>query len=125
MPIQDFELEKNAGSKYNISELSAAYSWVIQRADQFTQHKPKQPPRVLHIAEKMVLGKEAWGWLLELQSIGLIDHQGIERIIERIMVQYQGKATLSMIKEIAGPLLLENEHISEIMPGLKGNESVN
>ncbi len=127
VPLNDFEPSKMPGShRYNAAELSAAYSWVIQRADRLTAGRKPQPPRVLHIAEKMVLTKEAWGWLLELQNLGLIDHQGIERVIERIMIQYQGKATLPMIKEIVGPLLLDSDRLNDAaVPGLKGNESVN
>lgn len=112
--------------RYNEAEVSAAYSWVLQRASELKSIQKSQPPRVLHIAEKMVLGKEAWGWLLELQNLGLIDHQGIERIIERIMIQYQGKVTLPMIKEIVGPYLLESDRLGgSKYPGLKGNESIN
>lgn len=127
VPLKDFEPNKTPGNhRYNTAELSAAYSWVLQRADKFTSGRKPQPPRVLHIAEKMVLTKEAWGWLLELQNIGLIDHQGIERVIERIMIQYQGKVTLPMIKEIVGPLLFDSDRVSEgFAPGLQGNESVN
>jgi uncharacterized protein Smg (DUF494 family) len=112
--------------RYNEAEVSAAYSWVLQRTSELKAIQKSQPPRVLHIAEKMVLGKEAWGWLLELQNLGLVDHQGIERIIERIMIQYQGKVTLPMIKEIVGPYLLESDRLGgSKYPGLKGNESIN
>lgn len=124
--LNDFDTsEVNTGHKYTTSELSAAYSWVLQHGSELSVRRKRQIPRVLHIAERMVFSKEAWGWLLELQSLGLIDHIGIERIIERIMMQFHGKVTLSMVKEIVGPFLLENDRMSENTTGLKGNESIN
>lgn len=124
--VSDFDTsEVNTGHKYTVSELSAAYSWVLQHGSELSMRRKRQIPRVLHIAERMVFSKEAWGWLLELQSLGLIDHTGIERIIERIMMQFHGKVTLSMVKEIVGPFLLENDRMSHNTTGLKGNESIN
>jgi uncharacterized protein Smg (DUF494 family) len=125
--ISDFDMaEVNTDHRYNTSEISAAYSWVLQHGPELKRRKKGQVPRVLHIAERMVFSKEAWGWILELQSLGLIDHNGIERIIERIMMQYHGKVTLSMVKEIVVPFLLDNDRLSEnSSTGLKGNESIN
>lgn len=124
--VSDFDTsEVNTGHKYTVSELSAAYSWVLQHGSELSMRRKRQIPRVLHIAERMVFSKEAWGWLLELQSLGLIDHIGTERIIERIMMQFHGKVTLSMVKEIVGPFLLENDRMSDNTTGLKGNESIN
>ncbi len=125
--LNDFDpADMNNGHRYNTSELSAAYSWVLQHGAELKARRQRQVPRVLHIAERMVFSKEAWGWILELQSLGLIDHNGIERIIERIMMQYHGKVTLNMVKEIVEPFLLEsdrqNENASTV---LKGNESIN
>ncbi len=124
--LNDFDpTDMNNGHRYNSSELSAAYSWVLQYGPELSQRRKRQVPRVLHIAERMVFSKEAWGWILELQSLGLIDHNGIERIIERIMMQYHGKVTLSMVKEIVGPFLLDHDRLNESTTGLKGNESIN
>jgi len=124
--LNDFDpTDMNNGHRYSSSELSAAYSWVLQYAPELSQRRKRQVPRVLHIAERMVFSKEAWGWILELQSLGLIDHNGIERIIERIMMQYHGKVTLSMVKEIVGPFLLDYDRNNESTTGLKGNESIN
>jgi len=124
--LNDFDpTEMNNGHRYNSAELSAAYSWVLQYGPELSQRRKRQVPRVLHIAERMVFSKEAWGWILELQSLGLIDHNGIERIIERIMMQYHGKVTLSMVKEIVGPFLLDHDRLNESTTGLKGNESIN
>lgn len=118
--------ELNTGHRYNTAELSAAYSWVLQHGPELQQRRKKNVPRVLHIAERMVFSKEAWGWILELQSLGLIDHHGIERIIERIMMQFHGKITLNMVKEIVVPFLLDNERNSQPgSTGLTGNESIN
>ena len=125
--LNDFDPnEVNNGHRYNTAELSAAYSWVLQHGPELNLRRKRSVPRVLHIAERMVFSKEAWGWILELQSLGLIDHHGIERIIERIMMQYHGKVTLSMVKEIVVPFLLDNDRLNEnSSTGLKGNESIN
>jgi hypothetical protein len=124
--LNDFDPSvMNNGHRYNTSELSAAYSWVLLHGPELSLRRKRQVPRVLHIAERMVFSKEAWGWLLELQSLGLIDHSGIERIIERIMMQFHGKVTLNMVKEIVEPFLLENDRMSENTTGLKGTESIN
>ena len=117
--------ELNTSHNYNHSELSAAYSWVLQHGPELKLRRQQQVPRILHLAERMVLSKEAWGWILELQSLGLIDHFGVERIIERTMMQYHGRVTLSMVKEIVVPFLLESDRIQQSSPGLKGTELIN
>jgi hypothetical protein len=124
--LNDFDpAEMNNGHRYSSSELSAAYSWVLLHGPELSLRRKRQVPRVLHIAERMVFSKEAWGWMLELQSLGLIDHSGIERIIERIMMQFHGKVTLSMVKEIVEPFLLDSDRHNDSTTGLKGNESIN
>jgi len=121
---------------YNRSEISAAYSWVMQKKDNGELDKiikrqkllgtAKFPQRILHIAERMVITPEAYGYLLELMNIGLIDYENLEKIIERVMLNSTERVSLGKIKEIVTRMFFENDGnpFSQSM-FLTGDESIN
>ena len=118
---------------YNKSELSAAYSWLLQKygaSPEDLENKlntlGNQPsPRILHYAERMMLTKEAYGYLLELYNLQLIDALTLEQIIEQAMLRSLERITLDKIKEIAVTHLFGNAENFTSTVYLTGNESIN
>ncbi|MCB2199161.1 DUF494 domain-containing protein [bacterium] len=80
------------GQGYTDSEINAAFDWVYDRVDGvdpseivyrsgFTTHSF----RVLHPAERAVLSPEAYGQLIEMQALGMLDMEDMERLIDRAL----------------------------------------
>jgi uncharacterized protein Smg (DUF494 family) len=125
--IRDMDgIRKDLQPPFTEAELSAAYAWVMQHPQQEHARVPSPYQRIFHAAERMILTKEAWGWLIELQNLGIIDHHIIERIIEKIMLHYQGKIDLTSLKSMVSSLILDADPSSASQkPRLLGNESIN
>jgi uncharacterized protein Smg (DUF494 family) len=83
------EISNETFSGYDKSEISAAYSWVVQKhkagdlPESTAAQKKSQSHRVLHMAEKMMITPEAHGYMLELINSGLVDHLQMERVIQK------------------------------------------
>lgn len=141
--IRNIEVGKHLGEVnidqlkgYNRAEISAAYSWIIQKKESgeldiiLNRHKKgtdkTAPHRVLHIAERMMITPEAYGYLLELLNFGLLDHVSMERIIESVMLQATERITLEKMKTVVANIFFEKENSSFNSSFLlKGNESIN
>ncbi|MEX0929847.1 MAG: DUF494 family protein [Balneolales bacterium] len=118
---------------YDNSEISAAWSWVLQKhhsgelkgKDQKKVNQPRAH-RVLHFAERMMITKEAYGYLLELYDMGLIDTMAMEKIIEQAMLHSAEQITLDKAKEMVVKTIFSNVESSQPKTMfLKGNESIN
>ena len=63
--------------------------------------------RVLHDVERMVLTTEAYGHLLQLKHLGLIDAMELEQIIERALLMGTTRVSLDDIKIIVASYLFD------------------
>ncbi|MCH8567506.1 MAG: DUF494 family protein [Balneolales bacterium] len=125
------ELDKNAFSNVDTAERSAAYSWIMQKIENgelssSEKTKSKRNLRVLHIAERSMITTEAYGYLLELYNLGLINHSDLESIIESFMMNAFEKVTLEKMKETVARVVFGKD--DKQRPGnvyLKGNERIN
>lgn len=128
--LKDIKLDALRG--YNNSELSAAYSWLMQKYESGDPDQRKKilenipPPRVLHPSELHQISTEAYGYLLELYYLGILDAARMERLIEYAMFRPDGKTDITDIKEWVAGIIFDSEY-----PGsnrslfLKGNETIN
>ena len=117
-------------NKYKKAEVSAAFSWIMQRyetGDMAPLSTPDSTPhRILHFAERLVISPDAYGYMLELVNLGLIDFLTMEKIIEKVMLNSSERITIEKMKEIVSTLIFEGD--SKSGPGspiLRGNESIN
>lgn len=127
LDLKDFDVSlSETWHEFTISEQSVAYSWVLERMDYLISKVRSHPPRVLHIAERMILSKEAWAWFLKLENLCIVEQSGIEKIIELLMMNYDTDISLKYFKQLVVPMLLESDSSGNIIsPRLKGTESVN
>ncbi|HAC16292.1 MAG TPA: hypothetical protein DCE78_10180 [Bacteroidetes bacterium] len=138
------ELKDDSISKFNKSEISAAYSWIMQqyprlksiddlKTDNYSITNQVYRPddilpghRVLHYAERILITPDAYGYLLELVEIGIIDQKTMESIIERVMFHTTDRITIESVKTMIQENLFENQKSSKVNNSfLRGNESVN
>jgi uncharacterized protein Smg (DUF494 family) len=115
---------------YSKSEVSAAYSWVIQKVEDNSLAKQdkrnKNNARVLHAAERMIISTEAQGYLIELYNMGVINFSQMENIIEQTMINNFEKVTLEKIKSMVSNELFGDSK-KQNLGGmyLHGTESIN
>ncbi len=84
--------EELRGQGYSDSEINAAFDWVYDRVDgvdpsevMYRSGYTTTAFRVLHPAEQAVLSSEAFGQLIEMQTLGMLDLEDVERLLDRAM----------------------------------------
>ncbi|MCC5925265.1 MAG: DUF494 family protein [Bacteroidetes bacterium] len=123
------DIKQDSLKGYNYAQISAAYSWIMQKhpsvSDKKTQ-KDKSCHRVLHFAERMLISPEAYGYLLEMVDIGLLDNKSMEHIIEKVMFQSSEPIDLDKVKLLVENHIFDNDTLFKNHTSmLRGNESVN
>jgi len=78
------------GLGYSDSEISAAFDWVYDRVDginpsdvMYRAGVDRSSFRVLHPAERAVITPEAYGQLIDMHQLKVLDLEDMERIIDR------------------------------------------
>jgi uncharacterized protein Smg (DUF494 family) len=131
--ISDIDVKKLKDLGYTTSEISTAFSWLVDRvefSEELFREEAETGPksfRVLHEAEEELFSKDAWGELIQLQRLGVIDNQTIEIIIERAMMSGNKVVSSKLLNNILANVLfspIENStRGNRIM--LKGNDTIN
>lgn len=123
------DIKQDGLKGYNYAQVSAAYSWIMQKhptVTEKTSHHNIKSHRVLHFAERMLISAPAYGYLLEMVNIGLLDNKSMENIIERIMFHSTEPIDLAKMKQMVENYLLENDSMFKNHTSmLRGNETVN
>ena len=92
---------------YSDDEISSAYSWLLKRADNTPQQlfsalpKRHSSHRVLNASERSQLTTGAYGFLIKLVNLSLIDDEQFETIMERVSIFGPKPVALDQIKFIA------------------------
>lgn len=115
------------------SEISTAFSWLVGRVDESRKKELSDPElstsksfRMLHEGELSLFTKEAWGRIVNLNSLGLISNSDIERIIEKAIVGGNYKMSVDRIDGFLTDILAEGWERSDTTyrTGLTGNDTV-
>jgi len=117
--IGDIDLRDLKNKGYTQSEISAAFSWLYDTmhlnetgAARIARSKPGSR-RILHEAEKHVFTTEGYGYLIQLQELGLLDNSGLEAVIERaIMSDYEKLSPDELVEIVASVLFTKGDTTS-------------
>ena len=124
----DQELE---GLGYSSKEIEQAMFWLS------TQYRSTMPAvariarpshRVLSPWEAACLDAEAYGYLLHLQDLGIIDQEQFENIVTRILPIGGEKLPLGELKTLAGSVIFNvgaEEYDEEILDDLDNFSRIN
>jgi uncharacterized protein Smg (DUF494 family) len=74
--------------------------------------------RVLHDVERLVLTTDAYGYLLQMKHLGLIDAMEMEQIIERSLLMGNTRVGLDDIKIIVASYLFDSESVNGDTKGM-------
>ncbi|MBM3264233.1 MAG: DUF494 family protein [candidate division Zixibacteria bacterium] len=104
------------GYGYTQKEVNTAFAYLFERLQAQAepvvattspiQHKPN---RILHAIERLIISPEAYGYLIQLRELGLIDDAQTETIIERAMLSGARTVTQDDVKAIAASMLLATD----------------
>jgi uncharacterized protein Smg (DUF494 family) len=130
--ISDIDLNDLETKGYSNSEISTAFSWLVDRLE-FSNKSPnlnlesENSFRILHDAEKDLFTEEAWGELIQMQSIGILNVNQIELIIERALLSGIFKIDSFFLKNMIASFIFNATN--SLMPGsrvlLSGNDTIN
>lgn len=81
--------------------------------------------RVLHAAERSVISTEAYGYLLELYNIGVLDEANLESLIESAMMSNHEKLNMETMREMVASLIFGRAPDGPNRMFLHGSETVN
>jgi len=100
---------------YTENEINIAFSWLFEKIKSETEEVlentevvPEEAFRILHDTEKVVISPKAYGYLLQLKSLGLIDAVAMEQVIERVTMLGGNTIGENEIKSIVATLLFSS-----------------
>ncbi len=114
--VADLDISSLLGGGYTEAEISTAVSWLVDsmqhtltlRIRNEDGSDPRIQYRTLHPAERHLFSKEAWGELIQMQSLGMISSQHIELLIERCVVSSLSEIDKSTLHIIVADLLFKD-----------------
>jgi len=136
LKVKDNLTEQNLSELHNKgytkSEISAAFSWIIDRiefADDLfdeTFLEGSDSFRILHKVEGDLFHKDAWGELIQMQTLGIISNQQIDLLIERSLMVGISKMDAPTMKSLLSDMLFS--HNIPVSAGnrifLQGNDTI-
>jgi Smg protein len=116
--------EELLGRGYSLKEIEQAMFWLSSQRRSALSAMPasaRTAHRVLSPWEAMCLDSDAYGYLLHLQNLGIIDQEQFEQIVTRILPIGGEKLPLGELKTLAGSIIFNlgaEDHEGEAMEGL-------
>jgi len=105
---------------YTQHEISFAFSWLFERYKGETEELISNTEgglpgsyRVLHEIEKLVISPEAYGYLLQLRQLNIMNDIEIENVIERAMMVGATHISADEIKALVATMLFSPEGTSD------------
>ncbi len=107
--------QKLISNGYSVNEINFAFNWIFNRLPEKASFNDEEieyssrSNRLLHEIEKMFIDREAYGYLLQMRQLGLLDDNEFEMVIEKAMSI--GTATVSVddIKSIAASIIFGSD----------------
>jgi len=132
--VEDIDITGLQKQGYTEAEISVAVSWLVQQMQQqempteerLIQRTSATAFRTLHFAEQHLFSKEAYGEIIQLQSLGIINNEHIEAIIERCFMFGELGISKKDVYGIVSELVFRD---NSQQPGsrtmLMGNDTIN
>jgi uncharacterized protein Smg (DUF494 family) len=118
--VGEIDLRVLADRGYTQTEISTAFSWLFDKIN-LGEHifleedaTSSHSHRILHEVEKMVISPEAYGYLIQLREIGLVDEADIELIIDRVMISGFSKVSVDDMKTVVATVMFDFEDSERI-----------
>jgi uncharacterized protein Smg (DUF494 family) len=130
--LQDVDTDKLQRLGYTKTEISTAFSWIADRGEsnkpmmEFSQLASNESFRVLHEAEQELFTPEAWGELIQMNSLGILNNEYTEVLIEKAVLMGSQEIDSEQLKAFVANIIFNAQ--TDSLPGtrflLQGNESI-
>lgn len=131
--INNINLEQLQSLGYTNSEISTALSWIvdkIEKADNIFQNSNNSQAasfRILHDIEKELFTPEAWGSLIEMNTLGILSNENIENLIDKAVIMGMNQIDTKQLKYYVASAIIDSQ--DKLFPGnrmmLLGNDTIN
>ncbi len=105
---------------YTENEISSAFSWLLNRLNSESEElvENQRPTsnrsfRLLHEIERSIISTEAYGYIIQLKELGIIDEMDVEQTLERAMMLGTSQVGVSDIKSIVASILFNPENFND------------
>ena len=110
--LSDVDLNQLEKLGYTQNEINTAFSWIyskIYTGDKIFADEDKiaNSSRFLHEVEQNVITPEAYGYLIQLKELGLLNNLDIDLIIDKLMVTSYNKVEINEMKFVIASYLLD------------------
>jgi uncharacterized protein Smg (DUF494 family) len=121
------DLESLTRRGYTSAEISTAFSWLFDHLtlgeNLVVGANSPHSHRILHEIERLAIGREAQGYLIQLRELGLISDDDVEMVIERAMITGLSQAGISEIKSLIAAVLFEHDESARLANRMTWNIS--
>ncbi len=110
---------------YSDNEISSAFYWLMNRFGSAPEHlfsnfpKLHHSSRILTASERVLLTTDAYGYLLKLQNLSLVDDEQFEAILERVSAFGSDPVGSEHIKLIASSVVFTDFDEFETLDSLE------
>lgn len=116
--LAEVDIENLAKLGYTQNEINTAFSWVYSKIYAgekifLDEKSDTRSQRFLHDTEQNVISSEAYGYLVQLKELGLINNMDIDLIIDKIMVSSYNAISREEMKSIIASYLLDIEEMND------------
>jgi uncharacterized protein Smg (DUF494 family) len=112
---------------YTSAEISTAFSWLFDHLtlgeNLIVGANSPHSHRILHEIERLAIGGEAQGYLIQIRELGLISDDDVEMVIERAMMTGLSQAGISEIKSLVAAVLFEHDESARLANRMTWNIS--
>jgi uncharacterized protein Smg (DUF494 family) len=132
--LNEINLQELSELGYSSSEISTAFSWLVDRFELeekfFVKSKSAYNSnsfRILHSAESELFTKEAHGQLIQFRTLGILNNEQIENLIERSIITGVHLIDSAMLKAFVANVVFDAYRASPSSNKLilTGNETIN
>jgi uncharacterized protein Smg (DUF494 family) len=131
--LHEVDTDKLQRLGYTKSEISTAFSWIADRSEsgqpmlEFSELADSNSFRILHEAEQELFTPEAWGELVQMNSLGILNNEYTEILIEKAVLMGSQEIDSEQLKTFVANIIFNAQ--TDSLPGvrflLQGNESIN
>jgi uncharacterized protein Smg (DUF494 family) len=110
-PIDSIDVQSLEADGYTDAEIGAAFSWLADReayGERGENARVRGAFRVLHDSERAIFRTEAYGYLLQLYHIGVLNDPEMETLVNRAHLSNMYGLAIADIKELVSGLLAES-----------------
>ncbi len=103
--LNDINIDELTSRGYTQEEITTAFSWLLEQLENSTDFindfKPNKDEayRILSENEEDLFTKEAWGEIINLRNLGLLNNKSIESLIDWATVMGIDRMTTEQLKD--------------------------